>query len=162
MHNPEHLILRQAVQQCCIHARAVQEALDDMGPLLPPSPEKLTRLEKMEKRLLDQFAYRYIRLQDDMGNHLFPALLRALGEEIANLPVIDRLARLEQLGWLPSMEEWLQLRKIRNAFAHDYPATTEEQSERLSAAVEAARHLQRLWQFLLPAITARFPATVEE
>jgi len=33
--------------------------------------------------LLDQFAYRYTRLQDDMGIKLMPAVLKALGEDVA-------------------------------------------------------------------------------
>ncbi|MBS0543668.1 MAG: hypothetical protein JSR40_08025, partial [Proteobacteria bacterium] len=82
--------------------------------------EILDRPGKDERRLLDQFAYRYTRLQDDMGARLFPAVLRALGEEVAPMPVLDRLARLEQLGWLPSAEQWLELRRIRNEFTHEY------------------------------------------
>ncbi|MFZ5595222.1 MAG: hypothetical protein ACOY4D_13390 [Pseudomonadota bacterium] len=90
-----------------------------------PDPE---RLSKEDRRLLDQFAYRYTRLQDDMGARFMPAALRAMDEEIAAMPMVDRLNRLEQLGWLPSAEGWLDLRRIRNEFAHDYPETPQERS----------------------------------
>jgi hypothetical protein len=52
--------------------------------------------------LLDQFAYRYTQLQDDMGAKLIPAVLKALGKDIAFLSTLHRFARLEQLGWLAS------------------------------------------------------------
>jgi len=57
---------------------------------------------KEDRRLLDQFAYRYTRMQDDMGARLVPAILRALGEEVSAMSTLDRLDRLEQLDWLPS------------------------------------------------------------
>jgi len=61
----------------------------------------LEKLPKQDRRLLDQFAYRYTRLQDDMGARLIPAILSTLGEDIAPMATLDRLNRLEQLGWLP-------------------------------------------------------------
>lgn len=79
-----------------------------------------TWLSSQDRRLLDQFAYRFTRLQDDMGGRLFPALLGALGKEVTAMSVIDRLNRLEQLGWIPLVDEWLELRRIRNEFAHDF------------------------------------------
>ena len=34
------------------------------------------------------------------------------------MPTIDRLNRLEQVGWLPSAEEWTDLRRIRSEFLY--------------------------------------------
>ena len=64
-----------------------------------------TALSKQDRRLLDQFAYRYTRLQDDIGVKLMPAVLKVLGEDVALMSAIDRFARLEQLGWLASADE---------------------------------------------------------
>ncbi|TXF13361.1 hypothetical protein [Pelomicrobium methylotrophicum] len=117
----------------------------------------LEHLSKENRRLLDQFAYRYTRLQDDMGARLMPAILRALGEEVAAMPALDRLNRLEQLGWLPSAEEWVELRRIRNEFAHDYPATAQERLERLQLAFSSARRLLEILAILDGKIQQRFP-----
>jgi len=81
---------------------------------------------KGNRRLLDQFAYRYTRMQDDMGARLIPAILGALGEDVAAMSALDRLDRLEQLAWLPSADEWSELRRIRNEFTHDYPETSQD------------------------------------
>lgn len=70
-----------------------------------------------------------------------PAVLKVLGEDIAPLSAIDRLTRLEQLGWLTSADEWLTLRQIRNQFSHDYPDSSAERFERLQAATQAATQL---------------------
>jgi hypothetical protein len=101
----------------------------------------LDRLDKADRRLLDQFAYRDTRLQDDMGARLMPAVLTALGEDVVALPALDRFNRLEQLGWLPSADEWMELRQVRNQFTHEHPESAEERFERFSAAVAAATRL---------------------
>ena len=63
---PDILRLAQALAACAAHRQALNEALADLrsGQL---TPSDMARLGKEQRRLLDQFAYRYPRLQDDMG-----------------------------------------------------------------------------------------------
>lgn len=138
--SPEQLALRQFHALCLGHAEALQDALQDMARRVL-TPQDYAQLSKADRRLLDQFAYRYTRLQDDMGARLMPAILKALGEDVAAMSALDRFARLEQLGWLPDAEAWNTLRQIRNQFAHDYPDTLDQRFERLQAAVQAAGRL---------------------
>lgn len=146
----------QALEVCGAHRSGLQDALEDLGPA-PVSADALAAPGKELRRLLDQFAYRYTRLQDDMGARLFPAALRALGEDVAAMPVIDRLNRLEQLGWLPSAEEWADLRRIRNEFTHEYPESAEERRERLELAIASARRLVHLLGQVERQVAQRFP-----
>ncbi|WP_330947447.1 hypothetical protein [Thermomonas sp. LB-4] len=67
---------------------------------------------------VEAFAARFGRLQDTLGDKLIPALLRALGEPVG--AAIDNLDRAERLGWLPSSEQWLIVRRLRNQMVHDY------------------------------------------
>lgn len=156
MRGPELAALEHALAACNQHASALQDALTDLGQT-SLSAADLDRLGKDERRLLDQFAYRYTRLQDDMGARLFPAALRALGEDVAPMPVLDRLARLEQLGWLPSAEQWLELRRIRNEFTHDYPEEVEERFLRLQLAIRSARQAMSLYESMRTLALHRFP-----
>lgn len=137
---PEQMALQHILNICQGHADALSEAMQDMQ-LRSLTPEDYTHLNKDDRRLLDQFAYRYTRLQDDMGARLMPSVLKALGEDVAPMSAIDRFARLEQLGWLKSADDWLTLRQVRNQFAHDYPDSPAERFERLQAAIQAARQL---------------------
>ncbi|HWP00118.1 MAG TPA: hypothetical protein VNL74_05750 [Methylococcus sp.] len=152
----ETLVLEQARAACEAHREALTDALTDLEQRRLVVGD-LERLSKDDRRLLDQFAYRYTRLQDDMGARLIPAILRALGEEVATMSALDRLNRLEQLGWLPSAEEWSELRRIRNEFAHDYPQTPEERFERLVLALASARRLIEILAILNGKIQQRFP-----
>lgn len=140
---------------CLGHRSALQDALADIERR-GFSAEALDGIDKDDRRLLDQFAYRYTRLQDDLGARLLPAVLRALGEDVTPMPVIDRLNRLEQLGWLPSAADWAELRRIRNEFAHDYPETAAEGYARLTLAMEAARRLIRVLEGISLRIAERF------
>lgn len=139
----DQLALQQVHAVCQTHAEALGEALQDMQ-LRALTLDDCDHLSKEDRRLLDQFAYRYTRLQDDMGARLMPAVLKALGEDIGPMSAIDRFSRLEQLGWLSSADEWLAMRQVRNQFAHDYPDSAAERFERLQAATHAAQRLLAL------------------
>jgi hypothetical protein len=140
---PEVLALQSARGVCQGHVEALTDALADLGQRRLQASD-LASVGKQDKRLLDQFAYRYTRLQDDMGSRLMPGVLRALGEDVAAMPALDRFNRLEQLGWLPSAEEWSDLRRLRNEFAHEYPEAPLDRFQRLSSAIEAAQRLLQI------------------
>ncbi|OGS80504.1 MAG: hypothetical protein A2061_11115 [Gallionellales bacterium GWA2_59_43] len=80
-----------------------------------------------------------------------------MGEEVAVMPALDRFDRLEQLTWLPSAEEWTELRRVRNEFTHEYPETTKERFERLQLALVAAEKLLGIWESMSLKIQRRFP-----
>ena len=153
---PDILRLAQALAACAAHRQALNEALADLrsGQL---TPSDMAQLGKEQRRLLDQFAYRHTRLQDDMGARLMPATLAAMDEPVATLSVIDRLNRLEQLEWLPSAEEWGDLRRIRNEFTHDYPETPEQRFEHLQAAIASAQRALEILAGFERRIYQRFP-----
>ena len=67
-----------------------------------------------------------------MGGRLFPAVLESLGEEIKEMPFIDRLIRLEEMNVIPDADEWLVLRETRNLVTHEYPFIADEVIEGLN------------------------------
>lgn len=64
------------------------------------------------------FASRFARLQDTLGDKLLPALLAATQEHVGTH--IDNLDRAERLGWLPSADQWIAMRRLRNQMVHEY------------------------------------------
>jgi hypothetical protein len=66
LHPTELLSLAQALGLCCRHVEAQQDALLDMKSRAF-TQEEMEQLSPSDRRLLDPFAYRYTRLQDDMG-----------------------------------------------------------------------------------------------
>lgn len=66
----------------------------------------------------DQIIYRFSKLQDCMGAKLFKAVLLYEGENI-NKPFLDILNQLEAINII-SVDEWFEIRDLRNEIAHDY------------------------------------------
>jgi len=151
----EILSLGQILVLCRGHDEVLSDVLYDLSRR-KLDVQALEHPGKGDRRLLDQFAYRYTRMQDDMGARLIPAILGALGEDVAAMSALDRLDRLEQLAWLPSADEWSELRRIRNEFTHDYPETSQERYERLQLAIVSAGRLQEIQAIFTDKIGRRF------
>jgi hypothetical protein len=112
-----------------------------LEPLRPLTPEKLATFSPVDLAVCDQFATRFAKLQDTMGAKLLPAILD-LTEEHGDLAAfMDKLDRLEKIGAIPSAEQWLKLREMRNQFAHDYPDDPEVQASLLNKALDLAEEL---------------------
>ena len=105
--------------------------------------EILNNPEKVET--IDAFLFRFSKMQDTMGEKLFPLILEILGEESRNKPFIDILNRLEQLEILPSANEWKELRKIRNLLMHTYPWEQEILIKELKEAIRASEKLIEIY-----------------
>ena len=73
-----------------------------------------------------------------MGGRIYPAILEYLQEQYEERPMLDKLNRLEKLGYIQSAETWQNIRNIRNKFAHDYPDDWEKNAALINIACEAA------------------------
>lgn len=68
--------------------------------------------------------------------------------------MLDKLHRLEKLGYLPNIESWNTLRSIRNHFAHDYPQDDALKSAYLNEAVSAVPQMESLLAKIKPLVNA--------
>lgn len=105
--------------ECDLHLLALQEAMArcphplTAGHFATRNPELVAAL--------DQFAYRFAKLQDVMSVQLFRRFaLDVLHEPAESLPVIDILNLLERYRYLPSALRWQEIREIRNQITHEY------------------------------------------
>lgn len=124
--------LNEALLLCNIHRERMCFALGKIKMHFPLNREKYLRLQPEELSFLDQLIFRFSKLQDSMGGRLFPAVLESLGEEIKEMPFIDRLIRLEEMNVIPDADEWLVLRETRNLVTHEYPFIADEFIEGLN------------------------------
>jgi len=100
------------------------------------------------------------RLQDAMGGRLFPAILEYLQEPYETQPMLDKLNRLEKLGYLQQADAWQDMRSIRNKFAHDYPDDSDKNAALINLATESAQTM-RLMLTLVEAKLQQIQLTVE-
>jgi hypothetical protein len=107
--------------ECDKHLLRMSTAAARMAAIMPLQPEAFEQLDDTAIATIDQFLYRFSKLQDAIGEKLLASILEWLQEpNPKGKPFIDVLNRLEQLGWLDSKSDWLELRKIRNLIAHQY------------------------------------------
>lgn len=141
------------------HAAALQLGLADWDRL-PDLPWADLEANPALVRLLDQILYRFMKLQDAVGERLLPATLAMLLEPFEDWPMRDRLDRLERLGYLDTLQ-WLDWRGVRNRLAHEYPDAPELRWAALKDALAAARALLSCcdaWISRLPASPGPGPA----
>lgn len=138
------LKLADAWGQCQRHLHHLRHALTSVRPQLPLTTQDLKNLDDEAVQDWDQLILRLTKLQDAMGSRLFPATLEILQEPYDDRPMIDRLHRLEQLGYLADAQAWQRLRVLRNRFAHDYPEDDSLKAALLNEAADAVEPLAQI------------------
>jgi len=137
----ELLRLKDAWRECERNAYYLCQALVLLDLIMPLTSERFEQLTDEQIRELDQFVLRFAKLQDAMGNHLLPSLLSFFQEPYEDRPMLDKLNRLEKLGYFCDVEKWQESRKTRNKFTHDYPDDPEKNAAQLNLASESAAWL---------------------
>ena len=78
--------------------------------------------ENFEKiKTIDTFIYRFIKLQDIMGEKLFKVFLDEIGEYKDSMSLLDILDKLEKFEVIDESIKWMEYRKLRNKLTHEYP-----------------------------------------
>jgi hypothetical protein len=148
------LVLEDAWRQCERHLHHLKHALASLSALLPVTPHSLSLMDDEMVQDWDQFVLRFTKLQDAIGARLLPAVLSFLQEPYEDRPMLDKLHRLEKLGYLPNVESWNTLRSIRNHFAHDYPQDDALKAAYLNEAVSAVPQMEALLAKITPLMNA--------
>jgi len=93
-------------------------------------------------KVLDSFIFRFIKLQDYLGQKLFRRFLEIIGEYYENMSFLDILDKLEKLGIINSADRWMEIRKLRNKLTHEYPDEIEEMKAELKEALDTFPELK--------------------
>ncbi len=154
------------------HLHRLQYAYTKIAPLFPLDAEKYTQLSDEEIAYIDQYLFRFAKLQDVMGQKIFRYLLLYVGEDVDYKPFMDILNRMEKLElledakqWikllmdilnrmeklelLEDAKQWIKLREIRNEISHQYDDDPEEMSVAINHIVGEKETIERVFQKLL-------------
>ena len=113
--------LQREYEVCDKHILRIGEALCGLRVDFPITLETYQRFDSDQIRCIDQFIFRFSKLQDAIGAKIFRWTLEILEEDVTSLPMRDILNRLERFNIIPSADEWIYIRELRNEIAHDYP-----------------------------------------
>lgn len=134
----DKLVFKSILEICEKHEQRLSSAISHLRPFFPFSAQAIISFSDVELAFCDQFLLRYSKLQDYMGEKLLTAVLELTYEQGELSAFIDKLNRLEKIGALPSVNEWLKLREMRNQLAHEYPDDPNIQASILNKAFDSA------------------------
>ena len=140
--------LIKVLYECDQHKKRIHYAYGNMKQKLPFLPEHYECFSDAEIEHVDQFLFRFAKLQDVMGEKLFVTVLLLLEENVKHKSFIDILNRMEVLGLL-NRDDWLRLRKIRNSVAHEYGFNVVDMVESLNAIYDSHGKLLEIYEFIL-------------
>jgi len=144
MTGPGRLKFDAAVAACRLHSLVLAEAASRLPATF--SAADMALIDSELRRSLDQAAYRFMKLQDSLGEKVLPGVLSLTLDPLPpEAPFAEKLQRLERLGVLESVDTWRLLREVRNALAHDYPENPALQAAALSRLLEGVADLLALW-----------------
>lgn len=133
--NEEKLRLNKYLYECGRHEQRMNEAYEDIRSFIPLSAEEYTMLNKNQIQALDQYLFRFSKLQDTLGDKVLRLIVSFYVEDVDNIPFKDMLNRLEKIGYLYDANEWMILRKIRNNISHQYDDEPDEMSKAINEIV---------------------------
>ena len=113
--------------------------------IFPVTAASLSSLPDETITHLDQFLYRFMKLQDTVGMKLFPVVAGLVSGDDSPRPFIDTLNILEKIGVIPSAEQWQELRNIRNTVAHEYPDSADQTAEALTLLFSEWVNLEQMY-----------------
>jgi len=120
------------INECEKHQMWIEESFNEIQDIFPLSGKKYTKLTAIEIKNMDQFLFRFSKMQDTVGDKLFRLVAEDFVEDISKMTFIDILNKLERIGILESVQEWQNLRKARNDISHQYDDEPEEMAEAIN------------------------------
>ncbi len=147
--NKQEAVLNSVIRECKKHVVRLNHAYDKISPVLPFTGTKISSLTEEEVGHLDQYIFRFSKLQEAIGQKLFKNVLTTLGEDLNNMSFIDIFNRLEQLNILDDYDQWDELRELRNEISHEYDDNYDELAEKLNKALKSKVILEQYMQNIL-------------
>ena len=152
--------LSEKLYECTIHKKRLLSATNKLKYIMPLTVEKYNELDDIFISLIDQMLYRFSKLQDTMGEKVFPTILLLNGEDVKKMSFIDRLNRLEELE-LVDKNLWMLLRKERNEISHEYSFNQEEVVDAINAIYEKTNTIIEIFDKIFSYCIKKFDITVK-
>ena len=95
-------------------------------------------------KVIDTFIYRFIKLQDIMGDKLFKIFLNEIGEYRDSMSLLDVLDKLEKFHIINGAYSWMEYRKLRNKLTHEYPNSEKDIIDGIFLAIDAFNEIEEI------------------
>ena len=113
-----YFMINDILEKLNLHKSRAKQALLEIKEWEYLDSEIFEDFEKI--KTIDTFIYRFIKLQDLIGEKLFKYFLDEIGEYKDNMSLLDMLDKLEKFEIVDDAKEWMRYRKLRNQLTHEY------------------------------------------
>lgn len=135
------------IQKIELHKKRAKAAMDEIATW---SKLEIGIFDDFEKiKTIDTFIYRFIKLQDMMGDKLFRIFLDEIGEYKDNMSLLDVLDKLEKLELINDAAEWMEYRKLRNKLTHEYPNNEQDILDGITLALNAFGEMDSIFNRII-------------
>ena len=107
-------------------------------------PFVFNTLKPQQKAVLDAYLKRFASLQDFLGAKIFPLLLEVAGISANKMSEVLSLIEKEEI--IDSIENWIELREVRNELEHDYPEELKDALLDLKYCIDNFTTLEKYYQ----------------
>jgi len=126
---------KDIIEKINLHKKRLKLALNEILEWKELDSEIFEDFEKI--KTVDTFIYRFIKLQDIMGEKLFKSFLNDIGEYRDNMSLLDILDKLEKLELIGNANNWMIYRKLRNQLTHEYPNNANDIVDGIKIAIDS-------------------------
>ena len=135
-------MIEYIIQKVNLHKQRAKSAILEIKEWDELDGEIFEDFEKI--KVIDTFIYRFIKLQDLMGEKLFKVFLDQIGEYKDSMSLLDMLDKLEKFGMVENATDWMEFRKLRNKLTHEYPNNEEDIVDGIIMAIDAFEEIEKI------------------
>jgi hypothetical protein len=127
-------MINEIIEKVNLHRKRLKSALFEIKNWAELNCSVFEDFEKI--KTIDTFIYRFIKLQDLMGEKLFKIFLDEIGEYKDNMSLLDVLDKLEKFEIVENAYDWMEYRQLRNKLTHEYPNNEQDIIDGIYLAIE--------------------------
>lgn len=135
-------MINEIIEKVQLHKNRAKSALLEIKDWENIDCEIFENFEKI--KVIDTFIYRFIKLQDMMGDKLFKIFLDEIGEYKDNMSLLDILDKLEKFNIIEDAYSWMEYRKLRNKLTHEYPNNEQDIVDGIYLAIEVFEQIENI------------------
>ncbi len=146
-------MLKETIEAVDINIKRAKSDYDEIKSWDSLSPKYFEDNDK--RRVVDSFIFRFIKIQDLIGEKFFKEVLAGIGEYKRNMSFIDILDRLEKLELIDNADKWNNFRELRNNLSHEYPANELEIIKDIKLALTAFQEIADIYSNIIKYLKER-------
>lgn len=137
------LRIQTSIDECDLHIKRIGDALAKISSYFPITEDVYESFSIDDIQALDQFLYRYTKLQDKIGSSLLKNVMYLIEYADGTTMFIDILNILEKYNVIENAERWNMFRGLRNRLTHEYTNDINLQIKTLNEVYDSYQYILR-------------------